>query len=115
QYDEVADDARLVRSTRVVVICAVILGALLTWSYFATVAEVSTGDGRIIPNSREQVIQSLEGGIVSELYVREGDIVEANQILAQLDLTKTESSVDESASRYRAALARESRLMAEVN
>lgn len=114
-YDEVADDSRLVRSTRVVTISAVILGALLTWSYFATVVEVSTGDGRIIPTSREQVIQSLEGGIVRELYVREGDIVEVNQTLAQLDLTKTESSMDESASRYRAVLARESRLRAEVN
>jgi len=114
-YDEVADDARLVRSTRIVTISAIILGALLTWSYFATVVEVSTGDGRIIPTSREQVVQSLEGGIVRELYVREGDIVEVNQTLAQLDLTKTESSVDESASRYRAALAREARLRAEVN
>jgi adhesin transport system membrane fusion protein len=114
-YDEVADDTRLVRSTRVVTLSAVILGALLTWSYFAEVTEVSTGDGRVIPNSREQVIQSLEGGILRELFVKEGDIVEANQVLAQLDLTKTESSVEESAAKYRATLASVARLQAEVN
>src|SRR5690606_9629291 len=47
--------------------------------------------------------------------VSQGDIVEANQVLAQLDLTKTESSVQESAARYRAMLASVSRLEAEVN
>jgi adhesin transport system membrane fusion protein len=114
-YDEVADDARLVRSTRVVTLAAAILGVLLLWSYFAEVTEVSSGDGKVIPNSREQVIQSLEGGILRELYVSEGDIVEANQVLAQLDLTKTESSVEESAAKYRATLASVTRLEAEVN
>ena len=114
-YNEVADDATVVRSTRVVVVSSVLIAALLTWSYFATVAEVTTGDGRVIPTSREQVVQTLEGGILRELYVREGDVVEAGQVLAQLDLTKSESSVEESASRYRAALATVARLEAESN
>jgi adhesin transport system membrane fusion protein len=56
----------------------------------------------------------LEGGIISELYVREGDIVEPLQILAQLDLTKTEANVGETAAKYRAALAKVARLQAEV-
>src|SRR5699024_6004248 len=53
--------------------------------------------------------------ILSELYVREGDIVEKDQILAQLDLTKTEATVEESAARYRALLANIARLESEVN
>ncbi len=114
-YEDVIDDSQLSRSTRIVSFFAVILAVLLTWSYFATLAEVSTGDGRIVPNSREQVIQSLEGGILRDLHVSEGDIVEAGQVLAQLDLTKTESNLDESASRYRAMLARVARLESEVN
>lgn len=114
-YNEVADDAAVVRSTRIVVVVAVLLGALFAWSYFATVTEVSTGDGRVIPTSREQVVQTLEGGILRELHVREGDIVEAGQVLAQLDLTKTESNVEESAVRYRATLATVARLEAEAN
>jgi adhesin transport system membrane fusion protein len=68
----------------------------------------------VVPSSREQTIQSLEGGILVDLKVREGDIVEAAQVLAQLDRTKTESTVQESASRVRAALAMAARLTAEV-
>ncbi len=67
------------------------------------------------PSSHEQVIQSLEGGIVHKLSVREGDLVERGQVLAQLDRTKTESSVLESISRLNAAQATAARLNAEVN
>lgn len=69
----------------------------------------------MVPTSREQVIQSLEGGIIADLHVREGDIVEKDQVLAQLDLTKTEAIVEESAAKYRAALASIARLEAEVD
>ncbi|WP_240687427.1 HlyD family type I secretion periplasmic adaptor subunit [Alcanivorax sp. 24] len=114
-YNDEVDDATVVRSTRIVWLVCLVMVALLVWSYFAKVVEVSTGDGRVIPSSREKVIQSLEGGILMDLRVREGDIVDAGQVLAQLDLTKTESSVEESAARYRAALGTVARLEAEVN
>lgn len=114
-YKDEVDDATVVRSTRIVWLSSLTILALLIWSWFAEVTEVSKGDGRVIPSSREQVVQSLEGGILSELLVREGDIVEAGQVLAQLDLTKTASNVEESAARYRAMLASVARLHAEVN
>lgn len=114
-YDDEVDDTTVVRSTRIVWLSCLTIAVLLVWSWFAEVVEVSTGDGRVIPTSREQVIQSLEGGILMDLRVREGDIVEADQVLAQLDLTKTESNVEESAARYRATLATVARLEAEVN
>lgn len=113
-YNVEVDDAKIVKSTRLVWLFFFIIAGLITWSYFAEVVEVSTGDGRVIPISREQVIQSLEGGILADLQVREGDIVEQGQILAQLDPTQTESDVGESAARYRAALASVARLEAEV-
>lgn len=103
------------RSRRVVQLCVVLLALGLTWSHFAILDEVSTGEGRIVPNSREQVIQSLDGGILAMLNVREDQIVEAGEILAQLDPTRTESNVEESAAKYRAALAAATRLEAEVN
>lgn len=109
------DGCRVVRATRITWLSSLAVAALLVWSYFAEVVEVSTGDGRVIPISREQVIQSLEGGILLDLLVREGDIVEPDQVLAQMDLTKTESNVEESAARYRATLASVARLEAEVN
>jgi adhesin transport system membrane fusion protein len=110
------DDGRnLTRSARVVQLFVALLVAMLVWAYFATLDEVSTGDGRVIPTSREQVIQSLEGGIVTTLHVREDQVVEPGQILAQLDPTKSESDVEESAAKYRATLAAAARLEAEVN
>lgn len=115
RYNVEIDDATIVRSTRVVWFFFLVIAAFIVWSYFAEVVEVSTGSGRVIPISREQVVQSLEGGIVANLSVREGDIVEQGQILAQLDPTQSASSVGESAARYRAALASVARLEAEVN
>ncbi len=103
------------------------LSSLVAWSLFALLVffitraslfqldEVTTGSGKVIPSSHEQVIQSLEGGIIHSLMVREGDIVERGQQLAQLDRTKTESSVLESESRLNAAMATAARLNAEVN
>ena len=104
-YNDEVDDATVVGSTRVVWLFFLIIIALLLWSYYAVVVEVTIGNGRVIPTSREQVIQSLEGGILAELNVKEGEIVEQGQILAQLELAKTKSNVEESATRYRAALA----------
>ena len=115
RYNDDIDDSQIVGSTRVVWIIVLAITVFITWSYFAEVVEVSTGTGKVIPTSREQVIQSLEGGILADLLVREGDIVEAGQILAQLDLTKSEANVEETAARYRAALASVGRLEAEVN
>ena len=115
RYQDHIDEAEIVKSSRIIWAFVALIGSLLIWSYFAKLVEVTTGTGKVVPTSREQIIQSLEGGILSELFVREGDQVEQNQILAQLDLTKTEATVEESATRYRASLAKIARLEAEVN
>ncbi len=99
----------------VVWIVAVLLGAFVAWATWFELSEVSTGTGKVIPSSREQIIQSLEGGILVQLMVKEGDIVEAGEVLAQLDRTKSEATVQESAVRMRAAQAMSARLTAEVN
>ncbi|TWH31318.1 MULTISPECIES: HlyD family type I secretion periplasmic adaptor subunit [unclassified Aminobacter] len=109
------DRARLRRSRRIIWWTALLLIMGLGWAYVAALDEVSTGSGRVIPTMREQVIQSLEGGILAELNVREDQIVEAGEVLARLDPVKTESNVEESAAKYRAALASSARLFAEVS
>lgn len=105
----------LPRSTLVAWALFALLAVFIIWASLFHLDEVTTGSGKVIPSSHEQVIQSLEGGIIHSLMVREGDIVERGQQLAQLDRTKTESSVLESESRLNAALATAARLNAEVN
>src|SRR5690606_19799001 len=63
------------------------------WAHFAVVDEVTRADGKAIPSSRLQKIQNLEGGIVAELFVREGQLVEAGAPLVRLDDTRFASSV----------------------
>ncbi|HCV40469.1 MAG TPA: secretion protein HlyD [Pseudomonas sp.] len=113
-YLDGQDDQAVLRSGRIITICALMLAAFLAWAAWFEVTEVSTGTGKVIPSSREQVIQSFEGGIVAEMNVAEGDLVERGQVLAQLDPTKTASSVGESEAKYRAAKASVARLHAEV-
>lgn len=93
---------------------ALFLAAFGVWAWIFELVEVSSGPGKVVPSSREQVIQSLEGGILATLEVREGDVVQEGQLLAQLDPTRSASNVDEAAARYHAALAASIRLRAEL-
>ena len=108
-------DGQLGTAARLVWLLAALFAAGLLWAWSAELDEVATGGGRVVPTSREQVIQSLEGGILSRLLVRQDQIVKPGQILAQLDPTQAGSTVEESAAKYRAALAASARLRAEVN
>ena len=94
---------------------AILIILLFTWASYAVLEEVTSGTGVVVPSSREQVIQSLAGGVVSELLVREGDVVEAGQVLAVLDPTVSGAEMEELAARYRSLLARVARLQAEVS
>ncbi|MDM8350413.1 HlyD family type I secretion periplasmic adaptor subunit [Pseudomonas sp. sp1636] len=86
----------------------------LLWAHFAVVDEVTRGDGKAIPSSRLQKIQNLEGGIVSELFVREGQIVNVGDPLLRLDDTRFASNVGETEADRLALLLRVERLSAEV-
>ncbi len=64
-----------------------LLTAFVTWAYFAELEEVTSGEGTVIPSSQIQILESLEGGLVAELFVREGDLVEAGEPLVRIDDT----------------------------
>uniref|UniRef100_A0A7C1WW82 HlyD family efflux transporter periplasmic adaptor subunit n=1 Tax=Pseudomonas graminis TaxID=158627 RepID=A0A7C1WW82_9PSED len=114
-YLDGQDERSITGSVRVIWTCALMLACFLAWAAWFQVVEVSTGTGKVVPSSREQLIQSMEGGIIKELNVSEGTLVERGQVLAQLDAVKSESNVGESEAKYRAALASVNRLQAEVS
>ncbi|MEK6669637.1 MAG: HlyD family type I secretion periplasmic adaptor subunit [Pseudomonadota bacterium] len=82
---------KLVRSALLVVVL------LIVWASFAKVDEVTKGEAKVIPSKQLQVIQSLDGGVVSEILVKEGQVVEAGQLLLKIDETRATSGVRESA------------------
>ncbi|MGA3682885.1 HlyD family efflux transporter periplasmic adaptor subunit [Pseudomonas graminis] len=114
-YLDGKDERSITGSVRVIWTCALMLACFIAWAAWFQVVEVSTGTGKVVPSSREQLIQSMEGGIIKELNVSEGALVERGQVLAQLDAVKSESNVGESEAKYRAALASVNRLQAEVS
>ena len=104
------------RGSRIVVLltCAAVL-ALIVWAAFAPLDEVTRGEGKVIPSRQVQVMQSLDGGIVSEILVREGEQVKAGQLLLKIDPTRFVSSLRENRAQYEALLARSARLTALAN
>jgi membrane fusion protein, adhesin transport system len=90
------------------------LAVALAWAALAKVDIVAKASARVVPEGREQVIASLEGGILRELLVREGQVVAKGQPLALLDPTRVESQQAEGATRRSALQATVVRLSAEV-
>ena len=109
----IEDDER--RTSRYVVwLTAVTVISAFCWAAFFELDEITRGHGRIIPSSREQVIQSLDSGVLSELLVREGDVVEKDQILLRVDDVRSGSIYREAQEKKMALTAQLARLRAEV-
>lgn len=100
---------------RLVWLVFAMLVLFLGWAWFFSLVEVSSGQGTVVPSSREQVIQSLDGGIVASISVKEGDLVDRGEVVARLDPTRSASNVEEAASKYHASIAAAARLRAELN
>jgi adhesin transport system membrane fusion protein len=89
-----------------------IVAALLLWASFAQVDEVTKGDAKVVPSKQLQVIQSYDGGVVTEILVKEGQVVEAGQVLLKVDETRATSGVRESAAQTFSLKAKLARLKA---
>lgn len=90
----------------------VILLVFVLWASFATVDEVTRGSGKVIPTSQVQIVQAVDGGVVAEILVHEGQSVEAGQSLFLIDETRFVSSLRENRVQYLALLAKAARLRA---
>ncbi|WP_415881862.1 HlyD family type I secretion periplasmic adaptor subunit [Neptuniibacter sp. QD34_54] len=87
----------------------------IVWAFWAELDEITRGDGEIIPSSQLQVIETLEGGALSEILVREGDIVEKGQVLLRIDDIRFSSSFKENQVRQYELIAKSARLEAEAD
>ena len=106
------DSPRLSRVT--VWLAAALLLVALVWAHFAVLDEVTMGEGKAIPSSKVQVVQNLEGGIVTEIFVREGQMVNKGDTLLRLDDTRFRSNKGESEADRYALGAQVARLSAEA-
>jgi adhesin transport system membrane fusion protein len=95
-------------------LCAGTVWLFIIWAAYAWIPEIVRADGEVISNSRPQIIQNLEGGILADLNVVEGDVVSQGDILARLHDTKFQSSVDELRDQIAALEIRRLRLEAEM-
>ena len=93
-------------------VIGIILIAFLLWAAFATVDEVTRGSGKVIPTRQVQIVQAVDGGVVAEILVREGQKVEAGQSLFRIDETRFVSSLRENRVQYLALLTKAARLRA---
>ncbi|MEO0384248.1 MAG: HlyD family type I secretion periplasmic adaptor subunit [Pseudomonadota bacterium] len=96
------------------VVVAVMIGGFITWAQWATLEEVTTGLGRIVPTSQMQLIQPFEAGVVVEISAAEGDIVDAGEVLLRLDDTDARSALGELQQRQLVLEAKRARLQAEA-
>ena len=101
-----------VKARGLLYLVSLVLFLLVVWSYFAEIDEVAKGDGKVIPSQQLQVLQSYDGGIVQDILVREGQTVEAGQVLLKVDPTRFLSSLEENTTQFAALAAKVQRLSA---
>lgn len=97
-----------------VIIIAFFIGALI-WAAFSKIDELARGEGKVIPSEKIQKIQSLDGGIISEILVKEGNFVKKDQALMKIDTTRFQASLDENEQAFFSLQTTKVRLEAEYN
>ncbi|WP_425037883.1 HlyD family type I secretion periplasmic adaptor subunit [Primorskyibacter sp. S187A] len=107
-------NARLSGPSMMIWLCAGTVWVFILWAANAWIDEIVRAEGAIISSSRPQIIQNLEGGILSQLLVKEGDEVMRGDILARLHATQFQSSVDDLRDQIAALEIRGLRLEAEL-
>ena len=82
----------------------------LLWAAIAEIDELARGNGKVIPTDKIQTVQSLDGGIISEIFIKEGDIVKFDDPLMKIDTTRFQATLEESKQEYLSLLALKARL-----
>ena len=103
-----------VRARLLLYVLLLVFAALVFWASVAEIDEVARGEGRVIPSAQLQIIQSFDGGVVSEILVREGQVIEEGEVLLRVDPTRFLSDLGETRASESALRARAARLAALV-
>lgn len=85
----------------------------ILWASLSNIDELARGEGKVIPSEKIQTIQNLDGGIVSEILVKEGEFVKVGEALMKIDTTRFQATLDEDEEAYFSLLAKKARLEAE--
>ncbi|MEM9470126.1 MAG: HlyD family type I secretion periplasmic adaptor subunit [Pseudomonadota bacterium] len=93
----------------------VLVGSMIAWAYLSEVEEITRGSGQVVPSSEIQIVQSLEGGILDELLVKEGDQVEKDQVLLRIKDLQFSAEGRGTEAEFLALKAKRDRLTAEAN
>ena len=105
---------RPLRARRILWLTVAIFAALIAWAGVAEIDEVTRGQGRVIPSSKVQIIQAVDGGVVEDILVREGEVVFRRETLLRIDPTRFVSNLRESRSQFLALTVKAARLRALV-
>jgi adhesin transport system membrane fusion protein len=97
------------------IVTAISIFLFIFWAAVAVLDEVTKGDAQVIPSTRIQLIQSLDGGVVSEIMVKEGEVVNKDQVLVRIDDVSAETNLKERQARAYFLQAMITRLTAEIN
>lgn len=110
-----AEDLRYFKGLRIVVwALALVLLLFGLWAHWAVLDQITRAQGSVIASSKTQVIQSMDGGTIASLHVKEGDTVEAGQLLVRFDKTRSEAGYLESRAKMAGLMATVARLQSEV-
>ncbi len=102
-------------SSLVFLFITIFFSGVIVWAYFSEVDELARGAGKVIPSDKIQRVQSLDGGIISEILVKEGEIVSKGKPLMKIDTTRFQATLEESKQEYLALLAVRERLKIEAS
>ncbi len=105
---------RVLRARSLWLLAAVVLGLLLVWASVTEVDDIVRGQARVVPTQQVQVVQAVDGGVIADILVREGQVVEATQVLMRLDATRMAAGVAENAVTRQTLRAKVARLQALV-
>jgi len=92
-----------------------LLVLFMVWAYYSEIEQVTRGDGKVVPSTQIQVVQNLEGGILSEIMIDVGQLVKKDQLLLRIDETRFSSSFKQNRVKYLASKSKAARLEAESN